>query len=123
MLALTQMSRRRCAKLNARCSATSRFDAHPAGLTSSGTRAGAKASSTINMEEASMSNVDKTTADGTEFRKDGSKIATESDPSGETETEKVQREQSKLPNGGMAPEYVDDERERGVAAPSPRTGA
>lgn len=70
-----------------------------------------------------MSEINKTAADGTEFRKDGSKIATEGDPSGETETEKVQREQSKLPHGGASPDYVEAEHDSGIAAPSPRTGA
>ncbi len=71
-----------------------------------------------------MSDIGKTTKDGTEYRKDGSKVATEHDPSGETETEKTQREQSKLPDGGLSPDYREGEDESGgIAAPSPRTGA
>lgn len=69
-----------------------------------------------------MSDVAKTEKDGTEYRSDGSKIATADDPSGETETEKVRREESKLPNGGRAPEY-DEADPDDIAAPSPPTGA
>ncbi|UIJ70683.1 hypothetical protein [Aurantimonas sp. HBX-1] len=69
-----------------------------------------------------MSEISKTTKDGAEYREDGSKVATEDSPSGETETEHVKREQSKLPNGGRSPEY-DDADDSDVAAPSPPTGA
>lgn len=68
-----------------------------------------------------MSEISKTTKHG-EYREDGSKIATENSPSGETETEKVNREQSKLPNGGKSPEY-DDADDGDIVAPSPPTGA
>ncbi|WP_210270031.1 hypothetical protein [Aureimonas mangrovi] len=68
-----------------------------------------------------MSEIDRTASDGAEFRDDGSKIATERDPSGETETEHRRREQSKLPNGGLSPDYVDEEREGDDASPFPRT--
>ncbi|MBB3950884.1 hypothetical protein [Aureimonas jatrophae] len=70
-----------------------------------------------------MSQISKTAPDGTEFRDDGSKVATQDNPSGETETEKVRREESRLPNGGVSPEYEDAEHEGGIAAPGPRTGA
>lgn len=70
-----------------------------------------------------MSRISQTGEDGTEFRDDGSKIATEDSPSGETETEKVRREESRLPNNGVSPEYDDAEHETGVAAPAPRTGS
>ncbi|WP_062018032.1 hypothetical protein [Aureimonas sp. AU4] len=69
-----------------------------------------------------MSEIAKTNADGTEIRTDGSKVATETDPSGETESERVAREESKLPNGGQSPEYTDGEP-HGIADPGPRTGA
>ncbi|WP_188852044.1 hypothetical protein [Aureimonas glaciei] len=75
----------------------------------------------LQQEEASMSEISKTTKHG-EYREDGSKIATEDNPAGETETEKVEREQSKLPNGGRSPEY-DEADEDDIAAPSPPTGA
>jgi hypothetical protein len=68
-----------------------------------------------------MSEISRTTKEG-EYREDGSKIATEDSPSGETETEHVNREQSKLPNGGRSPEY-DEADEDEIAAPSPPTGA
>jgi len=48
-------------------------------------------------------------------RDDGSKVATEGSPSGETETEKVQREESKLPNRGVSPDYTDPVDEDGIA--------
>lgn len=72
-----------------------------------------------------MSKIDKTAADGTEYREDGSKIATEDSPSGETATENISRKESRLPNGGRAPEYDEGEEadERDVVAPSPPTGA
>jgi len=70
-----------------------------------------------------MSEISKTTSDGTELREDGSKVATEDSPSGETETDKINREESKLPNGGRSPEYDDAEHENGVASPGTRTGA
>jgi hypothetical protein len=57
----------------------------------------------LQQEEDTMSEISKTTKDG-EYREDGSKIATEDSPSGETETEHVKREQSKLPHGGRSPE-------------------
>lgn len=69
-----------------------------------------------------MSEIGRTTKDGTEYRPDGSKIATADDPSGETETDKIRREQSRLPNGGRSPEY-DEADPDDVAAPSPPTGA
>ncbi len=69
-----------------------------------------------------MSEIDKRTKDGTEYRDDGSKVATQDDPSGQTETEHMRREQSKLPNGGRSPEY-DDSDDGDIAAPSPPTGA
>lgn len=68
-----------------------------------------------------MSEISKTTKDG-EYREDGSKVATEDSPSGETETEKVNREQSKLPDGGRSPDYGEDDDED-IVAPSPPTGA
>lgn len=68
-----------------------------------------------------MSEISKTTKDG-EYRKDGSKIATEDSPSGETETEHVKRKEGELPNGGRSPNYGEDDDED-VAAPSPPTGA
>ena len=64
----------------------------------------------------------KTTKDDAQYREDGSKIATEESPSGETETENVNREQSKLPNRGRSPEY-DESNDSDIAAPSPPTGA
>lgn len=69
-----------------------------------------------------MSEISKTQADGTEIRTDGSKVATENDPSGETESERVAREESQLPNGGKSPDYTEGEPQ-GVADPGPRTGA
>ncbi|WAJ27808.1 hypothetical protein [Antarcticirhabdus aurantiaca] len=87
-----------------------------------GTSAAERPSSRIDTEKDGMSEISKTTKDGTEYRDDGSKVATEHDPSGETETEKVNREQSKLPNGGASPEY-DEADESRVAAPAPRTGS
>jgi hypothetical protein len=74
------------------------------------------------MEEAGMSEISKTTRDGAEYRDDGSKVATEHDPSGETETEKIARKQAELPNGGASPEY-DEADENRIAAPAPRTGS
>ncbi len=68
-----------------------------------------------------MSEINKTTKDG-EYREDGSKIATEDNPLGETETDRVNREQSKLPNCGRSPEY-DESDDEDIAAPSPPTGA
>ena len=69
-----------------------------------------------------MSEISKTTKEGAEYREDGSKIATADSPSGETETEHVKREQSKLPNGGRSPEY-DEADENDIVAPSPPKGA
>jgi hypothetical protein len=71
---------------------------------------------------ATMSEIRKTTKDGVQYREDGSKVATEDSPSGETETENVNREQSKLPNRGRSPEY-DESDDSDIAAPSPPTGA
>lgn len=68
-----------------------------------------------------MSEISKTTREG-EHREDGSKIATENSPVGETETEHVEREQSKLPNGGRSPDY-DESDDTDLVAPSPPTGA
>ncbi|MBB3998862.1 hypothetical protein [Aureimonas pseudogalii] len=48
-------------------------------------------------------------------RDDGSKVATEGSPSGETETEKVRREESRLPNRGVSPDYTDPVDEDGIA--------
>ncbi|NDV86823.1 hypothetical protein GTW51_08915 [Aurantimonas aggregata] len=69
-----------------------------------------------------MSEISKTKKDGAEYREDRSKIATEDNTSGETETEHVKRKQSKLPNGGRSPEY-DEADDSDIAAPSPPTGA
>ncbi|MEF2551960.1 hypothetical protein VQ042_11415 [Aurantimonas sp. A2-1-M11] len=69
-----------------------------------------------------MSDINKTSRDGAQYREDGSKIATEDSPSGETETENVQREESKLPNSGRSREY-DESDDSDIAAPSPPTGA
>jgi len=49
------------------------------------------------------------------MRDDGSKVATEGSPSGETETEKVRREESKLPNRGLSPDYDEPEAGDGSA--------
>jgi hypothetical protein len=68
-----------------------------------------------------MSEISKTSREA-EYREDGSKVATEDSPHGETETEHVQRQQSKLPNGGRSPDY-DEADEDDIAAPSPPTGA
>lgn len=70
-----------------------------------------------------MSEISKTTNDGAELREDGSKIATEERPSGETETEARRRQESKLPNKGISPDYKDAEQDDRIAAPSPPTGA
>lgn len=70
-----------------------------------------------------MSEISKTTSEGTEIRKDGSKVATEGSPSGKTETDSVNAAEDKLPNDGVSPEYEDAEHENGVASPGTRTGA
>lgn len=69
-----------------------------------------------------MSEVGRTDKDGTEHRPDGSKIATEDDPSGETETDAMKRKQSQLPNGGRSPDYDEPDPDE-LTAPSPPTGA
>ena len=69
-----------------------------------------------------MSEISKTTKDGTEYREDGSKVATKNRPSGGTETEHVKREQSNLPNGRRSPESMPP-TDSDIAAPSPPRGA
>lgn len=69
-----------------------------------------------------MSETSKTTKDSAEHRKDGSKVATKADPTGETETEHANRVESERRSGGSSPEY-DESDEGDIAAPSPPTGA
>jgi hypothetical protein len=69
-----------------------------------------------------MSDSSKTTKDSAEHRKDGSKVATNADSTGETETEHVNRVESDRRSGGSSPEY-DEFDEGDIAAPSPPTGA
>lgn len=69
-----------------------------------------------------MSEVSKKTNDGAEHRKDGSKVATEADPTGETETEHVNRIERERRSGGPSREY-DESDDSDIAAPSPPSGA
>ncbi len=68
-----------------------------------------------------MSKISETTKDGAELREDGSKVATEDSPSGETQTEHVNRKQRERPSG-RSPDF-DESDESDIAAPSPPTGA
>ena len=69
-----------------------------------------------------MSEISKTTKDGAEHRKDGSTVATEADPTGETETEHVDRVESERSSGGASRDY-DESDESDIVAPSQPTGA
>tara|TARA_R100001086_G_C11808197_1_gene250745 strand:- start:174 stop:443 length:270 start_codon:yes stop_codon:yes gene_type:complete len=76
----------------------------------------------LKQEEVTMSEISKTTKDGAEHRKDGSKVATDSDANGETETDHVNRVVSERLSGGPSPDYYES-AESDIVAPSPSTGA
>lgn len=69
-----------------------------------------------------MSEINKTRKDGAEYRKDGSKVATAGDPTGETETEHVNRVERERRSGGPSRDYNESD-ESDIVAPSPPTGA
>jgi len=69
-----------------------------------------------------MSEISKKLNDGAEHRKDGSKVATETDPTGESETEHVNRVERERGKKGHSPDY-DESDESDIVAPSPPTGA
>ena len=63
-----------------------------------------------------MSEVSKKTNDDAEHRKDGSKVATEADPTGETETEHVSRVERERRSSGPSREY-DESDESDIGLP------
>lgn len=65
-----------------------------------------------------MTEITTTPEYAAEYRKDGSQVATEHDPSGETATERTQRLESLLPNNGVNPEYEDDDEPTGRSKPA-----